>query len=122
MRSYKFLEEVLHKVRNIENTLKLLSKSQLNVEDKVEQMCLLEEIRHEIISHDAIKESLANALRNKKSANIQQLKLIEGIHKSSSAIPVDLVKSLSKAKIECQNLWRLTNSEISNLEKHDISY
>lgn len=117
MRSYKFLEEVLHKVRNIENTLKLLSKSQLNVEDKVEQMCLLEEIRHEIISHDAIKESLANALRNKKSANIQQLKLIEGIYKSSSAIPVDLVKSLSKAKIECQNLWRLTNSEISNLEK-----
>lgn len=117
MRSYKFLEEVLHKVRNIENILNLLSKSQLNVEDKVEQMCLLEEIRHEIISHDAIKESLANALGNNKNADARQLKLIEGIHKSNSAIPVDLIKSLSKAKIECQNLWKLSNSEVSNLEK-----
>ncbi|OAB82182.1 carboxypeptidase [Wolbachia endosymbiont of Laodelphax striatellus] len=117
MRSYKFLEEVLHKVRNIENTLKVLSKSQLDIEDKIEQMCLLEEIRHEIISHDVIKESLADALSNNKNAVTPQLKLIEEIHKSNSAIPVDLVKSLSKAKIECQNLWRLTNSEISNLEK-----
>ncbi|WP_265021887.1 gluzincin family metallopeptidase [Wolbachia endosymbiont (group A) of Icerya purchasi] len=117
MKSYKFLEEVLYRVKNIEDTLKVLNQSQLNIEDKVEQMSLLEEIRHEIISHDAIKESLADALGNKKSANTQQLKLIERIHKSNSAVPIDLVKSLSKAKVECQNLWRLTNSAVSNLEK-----
>jgi carboxypeptidase Taq len=117
MKSYKFLEEVLYRVKNIENTLKVLNQSQLNIEDKVEQMSLLEEIRHEIISHDAIKESLADALGNKKSANTQQLKLIERIHKSNSAVPIDLVKSLSKAKVECQNLWKLSHSETSNLEK-----
>lgn len=117
MQSYKFLEEVLYRVKNIENTLKVLNQSQLNIEDKVEQMSLLEEIRHEIISHDAIKESLADALGNKKSANTQQLKLIERIHKSNSAVPIDLVKSLSKAKVECQNLWKLSHSETSNLEK-----
>ncbi|WP_349967122.1 carboxypeptidase [Wolbachia endosymbiont of Armadillidium arcangelii] len=117
MRSCKFLEKVLCEVRNIENTLKVLSTSQLDIEDKIEQMCLLEEIRHEIISHDAIKESLADALSNTKGADATQLKLIEGIHKSNSAIPVDLVKSLSKAKIECQNLWKLSNYEVSNLEK-----
>ncbi len=116
MQSYKFLEEVLYRVKNIENTLKVLNQSQLNIEDKVEQMSLLEEIRHEIISHDAIKESLADALGNKKSANTQQLKLIERIHKSNSAVPIDLVKSLSKAKVECQNLWKLSHSETSNLE------
>ncbi len=55
MKSYKFLEEVLYRVKNIENTLKVLNQSQLNIEDKVEQMSLLEEIRHKIISHDAIK-------------------------------------------------------------------
>ncbi len=117
MKSYKFLEEVLYRVKNIENTLKVLNQSQLNIEDKVEQMSLLEEIRHEIISHDAVKESLADALGNKKSANPQQLKLIERIHKSNSAVPIDLVKSLSKAKVECQNLWKLSHSETSNLEK-----
>ncbi len=117
MKSYKFLEGVLHRVKNIENTLKVLNQSQLNAEDKVEQIGLLEEIRHEIISHDVIKESLADALDNKKSADAWQLKLIERIHKSNSAVPIDLVKSLSKAKVECQSLWRLTNSEASNLEK-----
>lgn len=117
MKSYKFLEGVLHRVKNIENILKVLNQSQLNAEDKVEQMGLLEEIRHEIISHDVIKESLADALDNKKSADAWQLKLIERIHKSNSAVPIDLVKSLSKAKVECQSLWRLTNSEASNLER-----
>ncbi|MGL9725250.1 MAG: carboxypeptidase [Wolbachia sp.] len=117
MKSYKFLEGVLYKIRNIENTLKVLSTSHLNIEDKIEQMSLLEEMRYEIISHDAIKESLADAFGNKKGADVQQLKLIERMHKSSSGISVDLVKSFFRAKIECQNLWKLANSEISNLEK-----
>nr|WP_218939384.1 carboxypeptidase [Wolbachia endosymbiont of Atemnus politus] len=109
----------MYRVKNIENTLKVLSQSQLNVEDKVEQMGLLEEIRHEIISHDIIKESLAEvgALGNKKSTDNWQRKLVERMYKSSSAIPIDLVKSLSKAKVECQNLWKLSQSEPSNLEK-----
>ncbi|WCR57759.1 carboxypeptidase M32 [Wolbachia endosymbiont of Ctenocephalides felis wCfeJ] len=119
MESCKFLEGVLYRVRNIENTLKVLSQSQLNVEDKVEQMGLLEEIRHEIISHDIVKESLAEAgvVGSKKSANNWQLKLIERMNKSSSAISFDLVRSLSKAKVECQNLWRLSQSETGNLKK-----
>ncbi len=119
MKSYKFLEEVLHRLKNIENTLKVLDQSQLNVEDKVEQMGLLEEIRHEIISHNIIKESLAEAgtPSNKKKGDSWQLKLIERMHKSNSAIPIDLVKSLSKVKIECQNLRRLSQSEPSSLEK-----
>ncbi|APR98120.1 gluzincin family metallopeptidase [Wolbachia endosymbiont of Folsomia candida] len=115
MKSYKFLEEVLYKVKNIENTLKVLNQSQISVEDKVEQISLLEEIRYEIISHDLIKESLADALSMKNNTNSWQLKLIEKMHKSTSAIPVDLVKSLSKAKIECQHLWKLSRSEASNL-------
>ncbi|MGL9718271.1 MAG: carboxypeptidase [Wolbachia sp.] len=117
MKSYKFLEGVLYRVKNIENTLKVLSQSQLNVEDKVEQMGLLEEIRHEIISHGIVKESLteAGAPGNKESA--KQLKLIERMYKSNSAIPIDLVRSLSKAKIECQSLWKLSQFEPSNLEK-----
>ncbi|MDM8335416.1 gluzincin family metallopeptidase [Wolbachia pipientis] len=119
MKSYKFLEEVLYRVKNIENTLKVLSQSQLSVEDKIEQMGLLEEIRLEIISHNIIKESLAEvgACNNKKKADGWQLKLIERMHKSNSVIPIDLVKSLSKTKIECQNLWRLSQSEPNNLEK-----
>ncbi|QOD38660.1 gluzincin family metallopeptidase [Candidatus Wolbachia massiliensis] len=119
MKSYKFLEEVLYRVKNIENTLKVLNQSQLSVEDKVEQIGLLEEIRHEIISHDIIKESLAEAdtLGSKKNADGWQLKLIERMHKSSSAIPISLVKSLSKAKVECQNLWKLSHSEPNGLEK-----
>lgn len=124
MKSYKFLEEVFYRVKNIENTIKVLSQSQLNLEDKVEQMGLLEEIRHEIISHDIIKKSLAEAgtLCSKKSADNWQLKLIERMHKSNSAIPIDLVKSLSKAKIECQNLWRLSHSGTSSLEKLKESF
>ncbi|QIT36095.1 carboxypeptidase M32 [Wolbachia endosymbiont of Brugia pahangi] len=119
MKSYKFLKEVLHRLKNIENTLKVLDQSQLNVEDKVEQMGLLEEIRHEIISHNIIKESLAEAgtPSNKKKGDSWQLKLIERMHKSNSAIPIDLVKSLSKVKIECQNLRKLSQSEPSSLEK-----
>ncbi|MGL9732855.1 MAG: carboxypeptidase [Wolbachia sp.] len=119
MKSHKFLEGVLCKVKSIENTLKVLSQSQLNIEDKVKQMSLLEEIKHEIISHDIIKESLieANALSNKKSINDRQLKLMERMHKSSSAIPIDLVKSLSQAKVECQSLWKLSHFETSSLEK-----
>jgi carboxypeptidase Taq len=117
MKSYKFLEEVLYKVQNIENTLKVISKSQLRVEDKVEQACLLEEIRHEIISHDLIKESLADAFGKKNNTNAYQLRLIEKMHKNNSVLSIDLVKSLSKAKIECQNLLRLSHSESSHLEK-----
>lgn len=119
MKSYKLLEEILYRVGNIENTLKVLSQSQLNVEDKVEQMGLLEEIRHEIISHEVIGELLieAGAFDSKKSVNNWQLKLIERMHKSSSAISIDLVRSLSKAKVECQNLWKLSKSEASNLKK-----
>ncbi|MCA4775304.1 carboxypeptidase [Wolbachia endosymbiont of Mansonella ozzardi] len=120
MKSHKFLEEVLCKVKSIENTLKVLSQSQLKVEDKVEQMGLLEEIKHGIISHEIIKESLieASALDNKKrSVSNRQLKLMESMHKSSSAVPIDLVKSLSQAKVECQNLWKLSQSETSSLEK-----
>ncbi|MGL9682033.1 MAG: carboxypeptidase [Wolbachia sp.] len=119
MKSHKFLEEVLYKVKSIENTLKVLSQSQLNVEDKVEQMGLLEEIKHEIISHDIIKESLTevSAFGNERSVNNRELKLIERMHKSSSVIPIGLVKSLSQAKIECQNLWKLSKSEASSLEK-----
>ncbi|QKX01394.1 carboxypeptidase [Wolbachia endosymbiont of Cruorifilaria tuberocauda] len=119
MKSYKPLEEVLYKVGNIENTLRVLSQSQLNVEDKVEQMGFLEEIRHEIISHNLVKELLvkAGAFDSEKSSDNWLLKFIERMHESSSAISIDLVRSLSKAKIECQSLWRLSKSEASNLEK-----
>lgn len=117
MKSYNFLEEVLYRVKSIDGTLKVLSQSQLSVEDKIEQVSLLEEIKHEIISHDLIKESLADASSKKNNTNSWQLKLIEKKHKSTSSIPVDLVKSLSKAKIECQNLWKLSRSESSNLVK-----
>ncbi|WP_168464214.1 carboxypeptidase M32 [Wolbachia endosymbiont of Ctenocephalides felis wCfeT] len=117
MKSYKFLEEILHKVKNIENTIKTLNQSLLSIEDKIEQVNLLEEIKHEMISHNLIKESLAEAFSNKKNANDQQLKLIDKMYKNSSAIPVDLVKSLSKTKIECQNLWHLSRLDVSNLEK-----
>ncbi len=119
MKYCKFLEEVLYRVGNIENTLKVLSQSQLNVEDKIEQMGLLEEIRHEIISHGIIKELLikAGAFDSEKSANNWQLKLVERMHKNSGAISIDLVRSLSKAKVECQSLWRLSRYETGNLGK-----
>ncbi|MDD9331397.1 MAG: carboxypeptidase [Wolbachia sp.] len=122
MKYDKFLEEVFNRVRSIENTLEVLSHSQLNVEDKIEQISLLEEIRHEIISHDLVKELLTDALSKKNNANSLQLKLIEKMYKSNSAIPIDLVKSLSKTKIECQNLWKLSHSETSNLEKLKESF
>lgn len=111
---YEFLEEVSHKINSIENTLKVLNQSTLSIGDKIEQMGLLEEIRYEIISHDLIKESLTKA-SNKK--NSWQLKLIENVHKSYSVLPLNLVKALSKAKIECFNLWKLSHSEASNLKK-----
>ncbi|WCR53098.1 MAG: Thermostable carboxypeptidase 1 [Wolbachia endosymbiont of Ctenocephalides orientis wCori] len=117
MKSYKFLEGVLHKIKNIENTLKVLNTSRLNIRDKIEQISLLEEIRHEIISHDLIKESLPKAFNEKKNKNDQTLKLVERMHKSSSIISVDLVKSFSEAKIECKNLWELSKSDISNLDE-----
>lgn len=117
MKSYKFLEGVLHKIKNIENTLRVLNTSRLNIRDKIEQISLLEEIKHEIISHDLIKESLPKAFNEKKNKNDQILKLIERMHKSSSAVSVDLVKSLSEAKIECTNLWELSKSDISNLDR-----
>jgi len=114
---YEFLEEVLHKINSIENTLKVLNHSTLSIEDKIEQMGLLEEIRYEIISHDLIKESLINASNKKNSTNSWQLKLIENVHKNYSVLPLSLVKALSKTKIECFNLWKLSHSEASNLTK-----
>ncbi|WFW29619.1 MAG: carboxypeptidase [Wolbachia endosymbiont of Menacanthus eurysternus] len=119
MKPHKFLEEILYKLKSIERIIEILNQSQLNVEDKVEQISLLEEIKHDIISHNTIQELLVktNTLNNKKTISNRQLRLIEKMHKSSSAIPIELIKSLSRTKIECQNLWKLSQFEISSLKK-----
>ncbi|OEY86905.1 carboxypeptidase [Wolbachia pipientis] len=114
MSSNKFLEKVLSQVNNINNTLKVLEQSKLNLESKIEQVVLLEEIKYEIITHDLVKESLM-ATVNK--GNNWQIALIERLHKANSILPLDLVKSLSKAKIECLSLWKLAYCEASNFKK-----
>ncbi len=114
MNAYKFLEEVLYKINSIERTIKILNRNKLSIEDKIEQVALLEEIKHEIITHDLVKESLM-VVPNKK--NDWQLELMEKMYRSSSALPLDLVKSLSRTRIECSELLQLSRSEASNLKK-----
>lgn len=119
---YEFLEEVSRKINSIENILKVLNQSKLSIDSKIEQIVLLEEIKHEIISHDLVKESLKNAFSKKGNASSWQLKLVEKIHKNYSVVPVNLIKALSKTKVECYNLWRLSHSEDSHLKELKQSF
>jgi carboxypeptidase Taq len=114
MNACKFLEEVLYKINTIEKTLNILNHSKLSIEDKIEQITLLEEIKYEIITHDVVKESLI-AAPNKRSN--WKLESMEKIYKANNALPLDLIKSLSKTRIECSELLKLSRSEASNLRK-----
>ncbi|WP_333023268.1 gluzincin family metallopeptidase [Wolbachia endosymbiont of Pentidionis agamae] len=110
MKSYKFLQQVFGRIRIIDNTLVTLSKSQLNVNDKVEQIDLMQDMKYEIISHDLVKESLSDVLSKKENLNDWQLKniqLINKIYEEINILPIDLVKALSKARIEGKELWNL---------------
>ncbi|MBV0899821.1 MAG: carboxypeptidase [Wolbachia endosymbiont of Fragariocoptes setiger] len=122
MKSYEFLKKVSNQVRGIENILNLLNRSNLNIDDKGDQMGLLEEIKYEIISHNLVKESLADVLKKKSSVSPFHLRQIEKINKDYNAISLDLIKALSKAKIKCFNLWRISNCETNNLKRLKESF
>lgn len=117
MKHYEFLKKISNRINNIDNTLRVLNRSKLSQENKIEQMGFLEEIKYEIISHDLVKESLTHSLSEKNNLNNWHIKLIERIHKNYSVLPLSLIKSVSQAKIECYHLWKLSNSETNNLTK-----
>ncbi|QGR02625.1 carboxypeptidase [Ehrlichia ruminantium] len=108
MKYYKFLEEVFEKVGHINSVINVLKTSKSSVDEKIEHICTLEEIRHEMITSDMVNEMIQYSLANKAKLNeweLANLNHIEMIYKNSNMVPLELIVELFKARIKCQNCW-----------------
>ncbi|AHC39337.1 gluzincin family metallopeptidase [Ehrlichia muris] len=110
MKHYKFLEQVFDKIGSINSIISVLEASKGNVSDRIEHVCTLKEIKHEIVSNEIIADMIQHSAANKAKLNdweIANLNHIEFIHKNSTAIPIELVLDLYKARVKCKNSWLL---------------
>ena len=110
MKHYKFLEQVFDKIGNINSIISVLETNKGNFSDRIEYVCTLKEIRHEIISNEMITDMIQHSIANKAKLDdweIANLNHIEFIHKNSAAIPIGLVLDLYKARVKCKNSWVL---------------
>ncbi|ABD45116.1 carboxypeptidase Taq (M32) metallopeptidase family protein [Ehrlichia chaffeensis str. Heartland] len=110
MKHYKFLEQVFGKIGNINSIINVLETSEGNFCDKIEHICTLKEIKHEILNSEMIGDMIQHSVANKAQLNdweIANLNHIELIHKNSSAVPVELVLDLYRAQVKCKNSWVL---------------
>ena len=110
MKYYKFLEEVFEKVGYINSIVNVLKTNKNSVSDKIEHICTLKEIRHEIITSEMVNEMVQCSLASKAKLNeleLANLNHMEMICKSSSMVPLELTIELFKARVKCKNSWLL---------------
>ncbi len=112
MESYKFLEQLFSKINSVECILSKLSEQHTFYDN--EEVIVLEEIKHEMISHDLVKDMLQDALSNKRKLNEWQrssLCHMSKLYKHNSILPFQLIRKLTEAKLQCKRLWKSAHQE-----------
>ncbi|KJV69014.1 gluzincin family metallopeptidase [Candidatus Neoehrlichia procyonis] len=119
MKHYKFLEQVFSRINNIDDTIRLLECSTMDLDSKIERINTLQEIRYEIITDDMIDEMINFSLNNKKKLNDWELANLNHMHRAyqhNKNVPVNLIKDLFKAKVNCGQQWELFRNKNSSLK------
>ncbi|QLK53398.1 carboxypeptidase M32 [Ehrlichia ruminantium] len=108
MKYYKFLEEVFQKVGHVNSVINVLKTNKNGVDDRIEHICTLKEIRHEIITSEMVNEMIQCSLTNKAKLNeweLANLNHMEIICRNSNMVPLELTIELFKAQEKCKNCW-----------------
>ncbi|AUO54667.1 gluzincin family metallopeptidase [Ehrlichia canis] len=119
MKHYKFLEQIFDKIRNVNSIISVLESSKNDLSDKIEHVCTLKEIKHEIISNEMVNDMIQHCLADKSKLNeweIANLNHIELIHKDSVTVPLELKLDLYKAQVKSRNSWLLFRNDNASLQ------
>ena len=118
MKSYRKLEDIFKRVKDLESVVKLLEwdlavlMPTRSLKYRSNQIILLKELMHSILTDSALGELMkaakAEELTPKQKARLHEMCLL---HKNATIVPACLMKDFSEASSECKVIWKEAREE-----------